>query len=388
MTQENLYLGREQTEVKHFVLRKYLERFALIVGHFVNSITYVDCFSGPWNVRSQELKDSSFAIAIEELKKAKTTLAEKGKVLKLRCMFMEKDPKAYAKLKVFTDQIQDIEIGTKNGELAGSIQDILRFIKHDRWTFPFVFIDPTGWTGFEMDLIRPLLTLHPGEVLINFMTDYIRRFVEHPDQQTQKSFADLFGSVAFKVRIQGLENRQDREDALLQAYAENVKKTGGFTHTCAAIVLYPEVDRSYFHLIYATRNRKGVEVFKNVEKQAMEVMEQSRAEAKQRKRVMKTGQLELFPAEQMPHSRPIDELRLRNLRRAEDGLLNLLKTEKSVPYERAWDLALSLPLVWDSDLKKWIKQCKTNGLLRIDGMKPNQRVPKLDERNILLWRGA
>src|SRR2546426_12284655 len=86
----NLYEGREQTKVKHFILREYLERFALIVGTFAKSITYIDCFSGPWNLRSQDFRDSSFAIAIDQLKRAKATLSEKGKDLSLRCMFLEK----------------------------------------------------------------------------------------------------------------------------------------------------------------------------------------------------------------------------------------------------------------------------------------------------------
>jgi len=86
MSAENFYEGREQTKIKHFILREYLERFALIVQSFANSITYIDCFSGPWNLQSQDFQDSSFAIAIDQLKRAKATLAEKGKQLALRCM--------------------------------------------------------------------------------------------------------------------------------------------------------------------------------------------------------------------------------------------------------------------------------------------------------------
>ena len=97
MSAENFYEGREQTKIKHFILREYLERFALIVQSFANSITYIDCFSGPWNLQSQDFQDSSFAIAIDQLKRAKATLAEKGKQLALRCMFLEKDPQAFAK---------------------------------------------------------------------------------------------------------------------------------------------------------------------------------------------------------------------------------------------------------------------------------------------------
>src|SRR5438128_3050039 len=99
MADPNLYAGREQTLVKHLILAKYLERFAHIIGFRWNSITYVDCFSGPWNVRSDDLKDSSFSIALEELRKAKETHRLKGKNLNLRCFFLEKDPSAYARLK-------------------------------------------------------------------------------------------------------------------------------------------------------------------------------------------------------------------------------------------------------------------------------------------------
>lgn len=65
MSNGELYTGREQTLVKHFILQKYLERFAYIVGSHWDTLTYVDCFSGPWNARSEKFEDSSFAIALK-----------------------------------------------------------------------------------------------------------------------------------------------------------------------------------------------------------------------------------------------------------------------------------------------------------------------------------
>jgi three-Cys-motif partner protein len=388
MSKSDLYLGREQTQIKHFILRKYLERFAHIVGTFAESITYVDCFSGPWNVRSEELTDSSFSIALAELRKAQTTLADKDRALKIRCMFLEKQPGPYARLAAFATQVQDAEVQTRNEELAGSVDEILQFVrKGGRGTFPFFFIDPTGWKGFEMNLIAPLLRYQPGEVLINFMTDYIRRFIDHPDKQTREQFAALFGSDEVKPRILALSDPQDREDALFSTYAAHVRSTGGFAYTCAAIVLYPEIDRRFFHLIYGTRHRRGVEVFKEAEQRAMEFQEQTRAEAKQRKRVKKTGQPELFPAEELPHSRPIDDLRARYLEQARTRVLSLIQAGPRVPYESVWDLALSFPLVWDCDVKDWIAAWRKAGALGIEGMKPGQRVPKLEAGNVLVWQG-
>ena len=116
----------------------------------------------------------------------------------------------------------------------------------------------------------------------------------------------------------------------------------------------------------------------------MKVMEQTRAEAKQRARVIRSSQPELFPAEEMPHSRPIDDLRLRNLANAKRRILQALETHAQLLYEDAWDLALAFPLVWECDLKTWIQAWEKAGMLKIDGITA-QRVPKLKANNTLVW---
>jgi three-Cys-motif partner protein len=242
----DLYLGREQTLAKHYILRNYLERFAITVGSRWDTLTYVDCFSGPWNVQSDNFDDSSFAIALSQLRKAREIHRSRtGRSLKLRCFFLEKKRSAYLKLKQFTDQITDVEIEPINKELEDAIPDILDFTNEGGpRSFPFLFIDPTGWTGFAMQTIAPLLRLRPGEVLINFMTEHIRRFIDSPQHLTQESFRKLFGSGEFKEKLKGLEKR-DREDALVFAYGQNVKTVGRFGYTCTAVILHPEKDRTH-----------------------------------------------------------------------------------------------------------------------------------------------
>jgi three-Cys-motif partner protein len=335
MNGSQLYIAREQTLVKHFILQKYLERFAHIVGSFADAITYVDCFSGPWNVRSDDLSDSSFAIALSELRKARKTLA-KGRTLKLRCFFLEKDRDAYAKLKSFADQQSDAEIETRNSDLESAIDDIVTFVRRGgRSAFPFVFVDPTGWTGFAMNVIAPLLRLNPGEVLINFMTSHIRRFIDSPNDEKGETFELLFGTGDYRARLVGLKG-QEREDEAVKCYAESVKGTGRFPFACSAIVLHPEIDRTHFHLIYATRNLKGVEVFKTVEKQAMEVMERTRADAQQRKRVRKTATRELFESDVLYRSTRYDALRERYLSQAKQRIRQMLTENPGVPYDEVW----------------------------------------------------
>jgi len=386
MSNGQLYSGREQTLVKHFILQKYLERFAHIVGTYRNSLTYVDCFSGPWNVRSDRFEDSSFSIALQELRKARDTHTPRGRQLRLRCFFLEKDPAAYAKLDAFAKGVQDAEVRTLNATLEESVAEIVRFVRADgQQTFPFIFIDPTGWSGFEMDTITPLLKLNPGEVLINFMTGHIRRFLDSPQEQTQASFKRLFGSAGFQEKIQGLA-RQDREDAAIREYTRNAKRAGGFVFAGNAIVLHPEVDRTHFNLIYLTRHSEGVKVFKEAEKKAMAVQEAARAEAQQRKRVARKGQCELFGSKDLHDSTHYESLRDRYLVKTRGLVLRALEAKRRLPYDEAWTLALSEPMSWESDLKEWIEEWKQQGRVEITGMQPRQRVPHRNEGNYLIWK--
>ena len=390
MSTGDLYTGREQTLVKHIILKNYLERFAIIVGSHWDTLTYVDCFSGPWKVKSEKFEDSSFAIALEQLRKARTIHKERtGKTLKLRCFFLEKTPSAYAKLKQFADQQDDVIIETKNKTLENAIQDILRFVQGGgRTSFHFLFIDPTGWSGFAMETIAPLLRINNGEVLINFMIEYIRRFIEWPQKQNQDSFVKLFGSGQFKDILKGLEEK-DREDAIVTASSESVKRVGLFGYTSSAIVLHPEKNRTHFHLIYATRNPKGMKVFKEAEKKAMPVMEKTRDEAQKREREERTGQTELglfSGAVSQDPSAYFRSLRERYVFRARAAVLHLLRTKKQLAYDEAWSSALTFPLTWESDLKDWIHEWEQDGQLEIMGMKERQRVPQLGEDNCLVWK--
>ena len=168
------YRDRKQSQVKHEILRRYLESFAHIIGFHWPSITYIDGFSGPWNSRSKDFTDTSFSIALNELRRAK----EIHQSLRIRCVFVEKNAQAYQLLESFCESINDVEIKTFRCEFEQAIPEIVAFIKRDTDTFPFTLIDPTGYSGFAMKRISPLLRLLPGEVLINFMMEFIRRSIE------------------------------------------------------------------------------------------------------------------------------------------------------------------------------------------------------------------
>lgn len=386
MPADALYDGREQSYVKHFILRGYLRDFAHKVGFGWDTITYVDCFSGPWNVRSEKLDDSSFAIALSELHRAQSTLADHNRQLRLRCFFLEKKASSYRRLAAYASSVKGAEVETRNKSLEEAIEDIQAFIQAGgARAFPFIFIDPTGWSGLDMAVIRPLLQVSPGEVLINFMTGHIRRFVESPHDQILDSINRFFGSAA-RVRVAAFHDPQDREDGLFREYAEQVKRVGEYAYVCVAVVLHPTDERTCFHLIYATRSPEGVEVFKGVERRAMPVMEQKRSGAKHQKQVNRTGQRELYGPEVSNPGQRLTALRERYLAKARHQAESALRVTGVVLYDHLWAEAMSWPLVWDSDVKSWLKKWRDDGSVALQGMKAKQRAPKVGDAIQVVWK--
>ena len=156
------YLNREQTKAKHFILKRYLQALAFKVLRYFD-ITYVDGFSGPWQTQTEDFEDSSFMIAIKVLQDAQQQIfSQSGRRPKIRCFFSENNRDAFAKLNrvitPFNRAEENFEIKTYYGDFEDAVSDIQAFIGS---TFALIFIDPTGWTGYSFEKIKPLFGLHP-----------------------------------------------------------------------------------------------------------------------------------------------------------------------------------------------------------------------------------
>jgi three-Cys-motif partner protein len=377
------YDGREQTYVKHYVLEQYLLRFGPIIGSWCNTITYIDSFAGPWRSRHPEYRDTSFQIAVECLRHARDFVREKShRDLRLRCLFLEKDEKKFPELREYAQSLSDIEAEALNDEFEAAVPAMLQFVRGATDAFTFLFVDPTGWAGFAMESMAPLLRVRPGEVLINLMTSHMRRFLK--TEKSAASFRSLFGRD-IREQLEGLVG-EDREEKAVGEYMRGVKSAGEFLYVGSAIVFKPEVETPYFHLIYATRNNKGVSEFKEVEKKLFNVANDVRSAAKERRRTVETGMSSLFPPQAIHKSTAMLDRRTRYLGAARERVLHKLIRSRSVRYEIVWRMALAYPLVWESDLKEWIEAWRSEGKLIIPTLTGKRRVPK-PEVDTLEWIG-
>ncbi|MBW7942818.1 MAG: three-Cys-motif partner protein TcmP, partial [Candidatus Kuenenia stuttgartiensis] len=194
------YVGREQTFAKHIFFETYLETLGYHILSFKDTFVYVDGFSGPWESKNDSYTDTSFAIALKKLAEVKQS-AEKAfkRPKKVRCLFIEKSPKVFAELKAYADKNtpEGIEVQLFNGDFENLISEIQTFIGK---SFSFIFIDPTGWTGYAYEKIKPLFQ-QKGELLINFMYNYINRFIEDERDNIKASFDSLFGEGGWEDEL-------------------------------------------------------------------------------------------------------------------------------------------------------------------------------------------
>jgi three-Cys-motif partner protein len=386
----NDYRERPQAYVKHTVLQKYLRVLALKVGQFARGTTlnYVDGFSGPWDDGRalHEGRPTSPAVAVRELRDAREQLRGLGVAMTPRALFVESDRAAYARLQQLRAKWTDIETLAIEGRFEEQIAHAQRFAESGSKRFAFVFIDPTGWTGYGLDAITPLLRVRPCEVLINFMLKDIVRHVGDARPEIQRTFDDLFGLDASRLRAQwaALEGHR-REEAIVEAYCERIREVGNFKHCVSTIILNPTADRTHYHLVFATRSLAGLVVFRDTERIAMGRQTAVRAKAKQDKRVTRTKQTTLgfepIVTDDSPYQEQLAERFAARARAAVQALVAGPHAE--VAYEDVIETALGFPMVCESDVKAWIKEWRGDGSLEVVGLGLDERVPHLNRRHRL-----
>jgi three-Cys-motif partner protein len=366
---ESGYQDREQSEIKHYALKLYLEAAARILGSAWD-LKYIDCCAGPWNSSKSDYSDTSFGIALKVLRETREELSRRNRTPRIACLFIELTDIAFSQLELFAkaEDSAAIRVHARKWDFTERISDIVRYCSSPR-TFPFILIDPKGWKLAGISQISPLLKLEPGEVVINLMSSFITRFVN--DGVTD--FSDLLGEDFPELRnLSGSE----LEFAVVRKYCDLIKREGHFKYVCALPVMKPDSDSFNFYLIYATRHAKGVEVFKSVEKRTEEQTHVVRANVQQRQRQEKTSNLELFGSDVLYREQKYQQLAADNRRRAQQRVFELLQTKITVSYDDCWAEALQYSSVYYTDLRSWIDVWEKDGTVTVQGRKSVAEVLK------------
>lgn len=346
------YQGREQAYVKHYLLEQYLPDWAFKVGTKWKSLVYIDGFAGPWGTTDPNHEDSSFAVAVDSLRRARLGLVQRGLALSTHAILVESKKEAFAKLNHFAQAKNgpDVSVTAIPGKFVDNISKIndqLRSIGPQ--TFKFVLLDPTGWADIPMKALRPFLNTRSCEVLINLMTKHITRFLDEEDRGA--SYNNLFGRPGVLERLRNAP-AEEREELAVEEYCQSLKELCGFEFVSSAVILEPEEANTRYFLVYATNHHRGIEVFKTAENKAANVQETVRRS----KRVQKTGQTGFDFAEDRPLSSYTFRLHQRYCDRARQKVIEYLKNtpQVKVPFCRLFCEAMAFPLVTRDDLLTWL----------------------------------
>lgn len=355
------YAGREQTLAKHFILEKYLQAlaFKLLHGGYP-TLTYVDGFSGPWESKTADYSDTSFMIAIRVLKDAHAQLRAQGKSRTVRCFFVEDKAKAYAQLQAAVAQHHDpangFHIYTFHGKFEDAVHEIMKVVGT---SFALTFIDPTGWTGYEFDRIGRIMQHKPGEVLLNYMFDFINRFTAWEDPKITASFEGILG----KDWRNRLDPALQRQEAVQVLFADEFRKAGKFEHVLSTPIDKLS-DRQHFAIVYGTRSPEGLATYREIEFSAMKAHGMRRHEAKRAIREAATGQIDIFAMAGLAPSPPI-EAQVKAFRlAAKDWLLEKLHRERrAFPFKAVWQAMIETFMLRKTDAKQVCAELAKEGLI-------------------------
>ncbi|MBS82254.1 three-Cys-motif partner protein TcmP [Variovorax sp.] len=301
-TVPEIYEGREQALVKHSLLKSYLEKLVLIIGMSAKQvrkaeICFVDCFAGPWGSPEDSLDGTSICLSLKTLEDCKARLASLNVDARMRALYIEKDPKAFARLRSFLARqtSPSVERDCWNGDFVDLRTDILHWCGRD--AFVFFFVDPKGWKEILIENMRPLLTRPRSEFLINFAYNFINRTVAMKEWQDE--MVRLLGGP---VDLEGF-TPTEREYALVKAYRQGLKScvpvnARGFRARSAYVsVLDPVRQRTKYHLIYLTTHPTGIVEFMEISEKVELLQARVRMAKQIDMRERQTGVGDLFGTE-------------------------------------------------------------------------------------------
>jgi len=253
---------KPHTEAKHIILRKYLYAWLPIISRYNGRVIYVDGFAGPGEYIGN--KDGSPVIAIKAVIEHKLRPLMKAEfrflfieIYKDRCNHLEQ---VLSRLKIPPDVKIDIKI--KCGEFHKELGQLLDKIEKDNLTLAptFVFIDPFGFSGVPIDLIKRIMSKPKCEVLITFMYEDIIRWLKVPSNATHLDA--LFGSEDWRKIDENKElSTEERVYEFHNLYQSQLKECAKIKFIRSFMMVNKYNKPDYF-LFFGTNNILGLEKMK------------------------------------------------------------------------------------------------------------------------------
>ena len=248
------------TGAKLALLRAYLDAwFPILSSSGPPRVFYIDGFAGPGRYSGGE--DGSPIVALKALglraNLARTTF---------EFHFVERRRRQVRALRANIDELQEQKLVPKNAVIH--VHDHSQFAEVFKATIAprlasepgapaFALVDPFGWKGLPMSIMRELMRRPRTELLINFMFEEINRFLNHPDQPA--NFDEFFGDGKWREGCQ--RSGPARRAFLHDLYQDQLRTVAGARYVRSFEMLNERGASDYF-LFFATNNLLGLSKMK------------------------------------------------------------------------------------------------------------------------------
>jgi hypothetical protein len=229
-------------------------------------------------------------------------------------------------------------------------------------SFPLIFIDPTGWTGYAFDKIQPLFNRAKCEVVINFMYDFVNRAASMSDPKTIASLDPILGGPGWERR---LDPDLPRGLGVEKLFRDTLRNAGGFDYVVSTKIDRSTSDRPHFFIAYGTKSKDGLKAFREIEYVALRAHVRDRADAKERKRETRTGSLSLFGGMEADREElSFEELIEEQKGMATEELLAQLNKNGPMKFSRVWALLLVPYMLRVTNIKDICVKLAKAGVIR------------------------
>jgi three-Cys-motif partner protein len=211
----------EQSAIKADIVVAYFAAWAAIMVRRSKTIAYLDLYAGPG--RYGDANKSTPLLILEK------TIATPNLRSSLKTVFNDADIGHVQRLRQEVASIEGIDALTFEPDIRhGVVGDEQLALLNELGDAPVLaFVDPWGYKGLSLDLIRRLLRGFGSDVIFFFNYDRINRDITN--DLVEKHMVSLFGDARLRSLQTALPdlNSGQREDAISRALAQALEEMGG-----------------------------------------------------------------------------------------------------------------------------------------------------------------
>lgn len=375
----DFYYGREQSQAKHEILRRYLVPFANKILRTWPSLDFIDGFSGPWrNVDTDNLTDTSIGISLQTLSDVAEQMGFNERDRRIRCIFNESERVPYGLLKDFVERSKQdfplLKIETFHGEFEENAPKIKIAANH---AFQLLFVDPTGYTGFSPSSLAHFQG-RSSEIIVNVMRSFIERFVSGDHEHRERFLKGLVGAK----RAQYLLDTGLTIEAVEEEYLRMLRGTLGYEFAGYSPIHNPERNEIHFNLAYATNHPAGMEVMRNAEYKALSEHDRNRF-----KKSIKDSEPDLFGGmfDEIVIEGPYLRARKNHLETAKSELLRIIgENPAGLPFAKLTATAQQSLFLKNAELGNFVVELAEEGQIKPTWRDRGPKIRKPGSKDLIV----